>query len=76
MGAGTEIQALEVRSEERARVGLRRQPEGLGSTEQWAGEWSTIAEATLEEVWAHRRSKVPLLGKRRGGVDCHRNFFH
>ena len=52
-----------------------RQPEGLGSGATWAGEQKTTAEGTWEEVWAHRRSKVPLLGKvRGGGVDHHRNL--
>ena len=41
----------------------------------WAGEWNTTAEGTWEEVWAHRRNKGPLLGKRRvRGVDHHRNL--
>ena len=31
----------------------------------WAGEWNATAEGTWEKVWAHRRSKLPLLG--RGG---------
>ena len=29
---------------------------------------------TQEKVWAHRRSKVPLLGRVKGGVDHHRNL--
>ena len=40
-----------------------------------AGEWNTMAEGTQEKVWAHRRSKVLLLGRARGGgADCHRNL--
>ena len=39
------------------------------------GEWNARAEGTQEKVWAHRRSKAPLLGMvRAGGVDHHRNF--
>ena len=52
-----------------------RQPEGLGSGVPQAGEQSTIAKGTQEEVWPHRRGKAPLLGRARGGgVDCHRNL--
>ena len=41
-----------------------------------AREWSTTAKGAQEEVWAHRRGKVPLLGNTRGvGVDHHRNIF-
>ena len=32
----------------------------------WAGEWNAMAEGTQEKVWAHRRSKVQLLGRVRG----------
>ena len=53
-----------------------RQPEGLGRSVPWAGEKKATAKGTMEEVWAFRRSKVPLLGKARGGgVDCHKNLF-
>ena len=53
-----------------------RQPEGLGSSGPRAGEQSTTAERTWEEVWACRRSKPPLLGKTSGGgVDDQRNIF-
>ena len=53
-----------------------RQPEGLESSVTKAGEWSTIAERTWEEVCAQRRSKAPLLGRARGGTaDYHRNIF-
>ena len=39
------------------------------------GEWNAMAEGTREKVWAHRRSKVPLLGRvRAGGEDRHRNL--
>ena len=41
----------------------------------WAGEWNTTTEGTWEKVWVHRRSKVPLLERvRGGGVDCHKNL--
>ena len=51
------------------------QPEGLRSGIPWTGEQNTTDEGTQEEVWAHRRSKVPLLGRARGGgVDHHRNL--
>ena len=51
-----------------------RQPKGLGSGALWAGEWSTIAKGTQEEVWVHRRIKSPLLEKARGrGADHHRS---
>ena len=34
-----------------------------------------MAEGDGERAWAHRRSKVPLLGRARaGGVDCHMNL--
>ena len=34
-----------------------------------------MAEGTLEKVWAHRRSKVPLSGRvREGRADHHRNL--
>ena len=58
-----------------------RQPEEvvcqrLRSGMPWAGECNATAEGTWEEVWAHRRSKAPLLGRVRGsGADCHRNIF-
>ena len=29
----------------------------------WAGEWNAMAGGTREKVWAHRRSKAPLLGR-------------
>ena len=33
-------------------------------------------EVSQEEIWACRRSKVPLLGRARGGgMDSHRNLF-
>ena len=53
-----------------------RQYEGLGSGMPRAGEWIARAEGTWELVWAHLRSKVPLLGKAGGGeADIHRNIF-
>ena len=51
------------------------QTEGLRIGVLQTGEWNARAEGTREEVWAHRRSKVPLLGRvRGGGADCHRNL--
>ena len=36
-----------------------------------------MVKETWEEVWACRRSKVPLLGRARGrGVDHHKNLLH
>ena len=50
--------------------------EGLGSSVPWGAELSIIAEETWEDVWACRRSKVPLLQRSKGGgVDCHQNIF-
>ena len=48
-------------------LALWRQTEWLGSGGPWAGEQSAITEGTPEEVWVHRRSKVTLLGRVRGG---------
>ena len=55
------------------------QPEGLRSSAPWVGEQMLQAEegnateeGTWEKVRTHRRGKVPLLGRERGGgVDCH-----
>ena len=53
-----------------------RQSEGLGSGAARDGKQSAVVWGNLEEVWAHRRSKPPLLGRARGrGVDHHRNVF-
>ena len=53
-----------------------RQPEGLGRCAPWAGKQNATAKGTLEEIWSHRRSKVPLLWRARGGgADHHRNLF-
>ena len=38
-------------------------PQGGRSGVLWSGEQNTMAEGTREEVWACRRSKVPLLGR-------------
>ena len=39
-------------------------------------KWNATANGTQEEVWACRKSKMPLLGRvRGGGVDYHRNVF-
>ena len=39
-------------------------------------EQNTTAKGTWEEIWAHRRSKGPLLRRTRGGGgDRHRNLF-
>ena len=43
----------------------------VGRDVLWAGEWNTMVEGTQEKVWAHRRSKVPLLGRARGGREDH-----
>ena len=43
------------------------QPEEPRSSVPWAGEWNTRAEGTREKVWANGRSKVPFLGRVRGG---------
>lgn len=52
-----------------------RQLEQLGSSVPWAREPSTIAEGSWEEVWDHRSSKAPLLGRVTGGkADHHRNI--
>ena len=49
---------------------------GLGSQTPQAREWNARVEGTREEVWTCRRSKVPLLGRvRGGGADNHRNLF-
>ena len=53
-----------------------KQPEELGSGVTQDGEKNSTANGNWEEVWAHRRSKEPLLGRARGvGADCHRNLF-
>ena len=53
-----------------------REPEGLGSGVPQTGEQNATAKGSWEEVWAHRRSKAPLLGRTRGGgADHHRNLF-
>ena len=51
-----------------------KQPEGLGISVPWSSEWNATAEGTRDEVWAHRRSKSPLLGRMKGVVDLHRNL--
>ena len=48
-------------------LAMWRQPEGLGSSVPWAGKQGTINKGTWEEVWSHRRSKAPLLGRVRVG---------
>ena len=53
-----------------------RQTTGLENITQWAGEQGTTADGNWEEVWAHRRSKAPLLGRARGGgTKSHWNLF-
>ena len=48
----------------------------LGSGVPRAGEQSTTAERTGEEVLAHRRSNVPMLGRAREvRMEHHRNIF-
>ena len=47
-----------------------RKTEGLGGVVPPAGEQNATTEGTWEEVWAHKRSKAPLLGegeRKRGG---------
>ena len=57
-------------------LAMWRQPEGLGSSVHRAGLQNAIAEGAREEVWAGRRSKMPLLWRARGGgMDWHRNLF-
>ena len=52
-----------------------RQPKRIRSSAPRAGKWNAMTEDTWEKVWAHRRSKAPLLGRvRADGVDCHRNL--
>ena len=54
---------MEVSSGERTRVSYRGDSlRELGSSVPRAGESSTTARGTQEEVWDHRRSKAPLLG--------------
>ena len=56
-------------------LAMWRQPEGLGSGAPWPGEPSATAEGN-QEIWACRKSKVPLWGRvRRGRVDHHMNIF-
>ena len=45
-----------------------RHPEGLESGVPWAGEQSATTKGAQEGAWAHRRSKVPLLGRVRAGA--------
>ena len=48
---------------------------GCGICVLWAREWNAMAGGTQEGIWDCRRSKVPLLGRERGGgVDHHRNL--
>ena len=73
---GNETQALEVTYREKTRVGgIGDSLRELGSCVPRDGEQSTTAKRTWEKVWAHRRSKAPLLGRvRGGGADYHRNL--
>ena len=72
-GLGSEIQALEVSSRERTRVGC---VEGLRSGAPRAEEQSATAKGNWEEDLACRKSKTQLLERaRRGGVDHNRNIF-
>ena len=42
-----------------------------------AGEWDTMAEGIQKEVWTHRSSKAPFLGRLRGeGVTTTGNSLH
>ena len=52
--------------------GLRRVCHRKGSSTPWAEEWNTMAEGNREKVHTHRRVKVSLLERERGGgVDHH-----
>ena len=53
-----------------------RQLKMLGNSLPWAREKNKTAERTQEEVWAHKRSKAPLLGtrRRRGGTTIGTSF--
>ena len=64
-GLGAETQASSVLGRELG-LAVWRQPERLRSGAPWAGERNTTAEGNWEEIWAHRRSKMPLLGRARG----------
>ena len=68
LGGGRALRLRLWQSVPRRGLGLAvwRQPAGLGSSVPWVREWDTTAKGTWEEVWAHRRSKVPLLGRARG----------
>ena len=53
-----------------------RHPEGLESNAAQVGEQNATAKGTQEEVWAHRKTKAPLLGRvKGGGADHHRYIF-
>ena len=57
---GAEVQALEVSTRERTRVGCMEVAWGAPR------EWCPITEALWEEAWDHHRSKAPFLGRVRG----------
>ena len=62
-GLGAEVQALEVSTRERTRVGCMEVAWGAPR------EWCPITEALWEEAWDHHRSNAPLLGRvRKGGA--------
>ena len=74
---GNETQALEVTYREKTRVGgIGDSLRELGSCVPRDGEQSTTAKRTWEKVWAHRRSKAPLLGREREGTNHHGNIIH
>ena len=64
LGRGWVLRLRLQRSVSRRELGLAvwKQPEGLESSTPRAGEQSTPAEGT-REVWSHRKSKEPLLGR-------------
>ena len=67
---------LEVSSRDRTRVGHVETT--LGARQQCATVWGAEchSQGNREEVWAHRKSKAPLLVRARGqGADHHRNLF-
>ena len=81
LGRGWELRLGHRRSVPGRGLGLViwRQPKGLRSSvpqmgEQYTGERYARAEGTWEKVQTHRRGKMPLLGRARGGADRHRKL--
>ena len=63
---GTETQASKASPRDRTKVGCVGTTRGLESGTPRGGEQSATAEVVQEVAWAHRRNKVPLLGRVRG----------